>query len=146
MPLTCHDPSIREHELCQLTNKVMELLNTRAYDDPWFKIHVSPEVRVNYNGEALTCGLQDAMSHYQEDAAISPNFQCEVELMTALSNDFRRTDAVILTERMRNFDRHEVWAGKQRSAQILWNWTRKAEIWKLQSVIMMFGTCEYLES
>lgn len=132
-----------EDELVRLSRRVIELLNDRAYDDPWFEQHVSPNVRIDFNGTCIGIGYKDFVGFYRLDADVSPRFCCDVDIMTAMVNENQGTATVILSEVLTGFE-DDLMVGKKRAASILWSWKRVKGRWVCQSCCLMFGTCEFL--
>lgn len=132
-----------EDELVRLSRRVIELLNERAYNDPWFEQHVSPTVRIDFNGACVGIGYKDFVGFYRMDADVSPNFFGDVDLMTALVNENQGTATVILSQVLQGFE-DDMMVGKKRAAGILWSWKRVKGRWMCQSCCLMFGTCEFL--
>lgn len=140
---TASAASETEQKLMQLSGRVIELLNARAYDDPWFQSYVSPDVYVNFNGIIVGQGMKDFLGFYRMDADRSPEFFCDVDMTTAVVNEQQGTATVILSQVLSGFE-DELMVGKKRAASILWSWKQKRGSWELQSVCMMFGTCVFL--
>ena len=138
-----HPPTKEQQELIDLSRHIIKLLNARAYDDPWFHTHVSPDVWVDFNGY-ISEGFKAFIGNYRLDADRSPDFVCQEETITAILDDKHGTAQVILTQLLRHFE-DVLMVGKKRAATVLWSWRQKGGAWELQSVCMMFGTPQFVQ-
>ena len=131
--------SAAEKELIYLTTTVIELLNARSFSNPWFKQHVSPNVRLDVQGR-VQYGLEAFTGNYQNDAGGSKNFKVDVENATAIVDEKQGCGTVILSQYLRSFPADE----RKMAGTILMKWSLTGGQWICQTVIMMFGTPEFL--
>jgi hypothetical protein len=87
--------------------------------------------------------MKDFLGFYRMDADVSPQFFCDVDIMTALVNEPQGTATVILSQVIQGFQ-DELMVGKKRAASLLWAWRKCRGVWMCQSCCLMFGTCEFL--
>ena len=120
---------------------MIELLNARAYDDPFFKTHVSQDVFVDFNGKRST-GLDQFIHNYKVDADISPEFFVGVNNASAVVDEDAGLATVILSQHLTGSE-YTIMRG-MKAANILKAWRRIDGEWLLRSSYMMFGTAEFL--
>lgn len=67
-----HEPRTEtEHEVIRLSRRIMELLNARAYDHPFFLTYVSPSVYISLNGR-IGNGIDDLINFHRTQERCRP--------------------------------------------------------------------------
>ncbi len=131
-----HEPRTEtEHEVTRLSRRIMELLNARAYDDPFFPTQVSPSVYISLNGR-IGNGIDDLINFHRSDADLNPQHHCSDETITVTANEAQGTATTITNQVARHLGGDHL-RGQRRSGTILWSWRRVEGTWMLQSCSLM---------
>ena len=133
------DSQTTEAHLIDLTKSFIARMNERAYDDPFFKDNVSPNVFVDLQGHKTT-GLEGFLGNYKKDADATPSFRVDVVNSTAEVDEKKGRATVILSQDLKGYGGPE----KKAAGTILMSWLKQKEKWVCTSVCMMLGTPEFL--
>ena len=128
-----------EKHLTHLSKTVVTLLNARCYDHPWFRQYVSPDVRVDLQGQ-ITIGLGGFVGNYKHDSADSGRFQVKIGNVTAVVDEKRNEATVILSQHLSGYQSDE----RKMAGTMLLCWNRIKGQWINVSVTMLLGTPEFL--
>ena len=131
--------SATEKRLTHLSKTVVTLLNARCYDHPWFRQYVSPDVRVDLQGQ-ITIGLGGFVGNYKHDSADSGSFQVKIGNVTAVVDEKRNEATVILSQHLSGYQSDE----RKMAGTMLLCWNRTKGQWINVSVTMLLGTPEFL--
>lgn len=128
-----------ETHLITLTKMFIELMNARAYDDPFFKEYVAPNVFVDLQGNK-TVGLEGFLGNYKKDAELTPTFHVGIVNSTAMVDEPKGRATVILSQDLQGLGGPD----KKMAGTILMSWEKDEQKWTCKSVCMMLGTPEFL--
>ncbi|KAK5167048.1 uncharacterized protein LTR77_007777 [Saxophila tyrrhenica] len=132
------------NEIVRLSRHTIDLLNARAYDDPFFQNHVSPSVYTNYNDQQVGWSREGFIAAYRRDADVNPDFFCDVERSTAVADEAHGTATTISNHVAKGFE-DERMRGKRRVGSTLWHWSKVDGRWLLQSCSIMMGAAEFVD-
>lgn len=132
--------SSQDH-LVHLSRTVIELLNARDFDNPWFAQNVASDVRVDVQGN-INFGLEGFIGNYRAHAAFAQDFRVFIGNVTALVDEKQGTGTAILSQYLSGF----LGDDRRMAGTILmsWGWDDQIQRWICRSVAMMMGTPVFL--
>lgn len=133
--------SSSQDHVAHLSRTVIELLNGRDFDNPWFSQNVSRDVRVDVQGN-VNIGLGGFIGNYKAHASHAEDFQCVIGNVTAVVDERQGTGTAILSQYLSGYQGDE----RRMAGTILmsWSWNSTRGRWICRSVTMMLGTPVFL--
>ncbi|KAK3697419.1 hypothetical protein LTR37_017483 [Vermiconidia calcicola] len=93
------DSTGTEAQLIRYSKHIIELLNARAYNNDFYKTHVSLSVYIDFNGRR-TYGLEPLVENYKKDADAYPGFYVALLNESAVVNEDIGNATVILSQEL----------------------------------------------